>query len=263
MILYYGINYTGGGVRHASSLASPYWAFAYLAVSAALWIWLLARSFRKWLILPAAAQRQLNELLRTGTVRDAEVVACNNAGKQVSGGARLDVTFRFNNLSGVPIRETLRVEDRHPERGRFNTGRLARIRIDKTLTKSPVVAIDGAEFQANQTQRIAAFLGWLLLAAVVAGFYIFSYRYEHQGTGWRFLALYHPLVICPLALLGVQWLFSGGLASLFTGQQDTVRLKYSGYRTEARLLEAKQTGTYINEQPQVRFELEYEDLHGA
>ncbi|MGV3761017.1 hypothetical protein [Parapedobacter sp.] len=108
-----------------------------------------------------------------------------------------------------------------------------------------------------------AFLGWLLLVGAVAGYYVFSYRYEHRGTGWRFLTYYHPLVICPITLWGTRWLFSGGLSGLFSDQSDLLRLKYCGYRAEARLLGATQTGTYINEQPQVRFELEYEDANGT
>lgn len=214
-------------------------------------------------MLPAAEKRQVDHLLRNGIVRDAEVVDCKEVAKPIEGSPQLDVTLRFNNLSGVPIRKTLRIVDRRPKSGRFNVGRQVRLRIDKTLTKRPVVTVDGSEFQTDQTRRFAAFLGWLLLAGAVAAYYVLSYRHEHQGTGWRFLALYHPLVICPLILLGIQWLFGGGLNRLFTNEQDVVQLKYKGYPAEARLLEAKQTGTYINEQPQVRFELEYEDLNGT
>jgi len=44
--------------------------------------------------------------------------------------------------------------------------------------------------------------------------------------------------------------------------QNAVRLKFYGKKTLARLLSAKQTGTYINEQPQVKFELAYDDEKG-
>lgn len=100
------------------------------------------------------------------------------------------------------------------------------------------------------------------MVGVVASYFVLSYHYEHQGTGWRFLTFFHPLLICPICLLGLPWLLRDGMKKYFISGRSFVALKYRGYQTQARLLEVKQTGTYINEQPQVRFELEYEDLHG-
>lgn len=263
MILYYSITYAGGGERHVFSLSSPYWALTYLVVSVVLWIWLLARYFRQWLILPARELRQMDELLKIGIIRDAEVVASKVIGKPVDGSPQLEVTLRFNNLSGVPIQETFPVVDMQPQLGRFNVGQQLRLRIDKTLAKSPVIVIDGSEFQTDTKRRILTFLGWLLLAGIIVAYYVFSYRYEHRGTGWRFLTFFHPLLICPPAIMGLRWLMDDGLSRYFMGSEDAVQLKYRGHRADARLLQAKQTGTYINEQPQVRFELEYEDLEGT
>src|SRR5690606_28176281 len=123
--------------------------------------------------------------------------------------------------------------------------------------------IDGSEFQTDNRRQLVVILGWLALLAVVLAYYLFSYRYESQGTGWRFLTFFHPLLICPLTLLGMGWLIKGGIGKFFMGTTDAIRLKYSGYLAEARLLKAKQTGTYINEQPQVRFEVAYEDQQGV
>src|SRR5690606_24921646 len=80
MLLYYMISYTGGGTRSIGLRSTPYWALAYLALSAICWGWLLTRLFRRWFILPAAERRHINQLLRSGTVRDAEVVACQAVG---------------------------------------------------------------------------------------------------------------------------------------------------------------------------------------
>lgn len=262
MFLYYSIYYSGGQ-RLVSTLSAPYWALVYLAVSAVLWSWLLARYFGQWFIAPARELRQMNQLLRTGVIRDAEVVASRTVGKPERNRRRLEVTFRFNNLSGVPIQETLPVVDMRPQLGRFDVGQRLRLRIDESLAKSRVIVIDGSEFQPDTTRRLIVFLGWMGLLGLVAAYYLLSYRYEHQGTGWRFLTYFHPLLICPLALLGLRWLMNGGLGRFFLNDKTAVQLKYRGRRAVARLLEAKQTGTYINEQPQVRFELEYEDSRGT
>lgn len=262
MILYYSINYTGGETQRLAALSEPYWALTYLLFSLALWLWLLVCMFQQWVVLPVKAQHRALDLLRTGIIRDAEVVACNEVGKPTEDTMTLDVTFRFHNLSGVPIRETLHVVDTRPKQGRCQIGRLVRLRINKNLVKPPIIAIDGSTFQVKQTRRAVSLLGWFLLAGGVAGYYVLSYTYEHHGTGWRFLTFYHPLVLCPLTLLGTWWLFGGGLGRLFSNSEDWLQLKYRGYRAEARLMSAAQTGTYVNEQPQVRFELEYEDRNG-
>ena len=261
MILYYPISY-GGGTRHVSTLSNPYWALAYLAGSLVLWGFLSIRYFRLWVVHPLQEEQALRQLVREGVPRDADVISSKNTGKKTQGFPEIQIALQFENFSGTPIRESLPVVDMRPELGRFGVGQRVRLKLSRKWTKGPLIAFVDAEFERDKLRWWLAVLGWLLLLVAVIGYYVFSYRYEHEGTGWRFLTFFHPLLICPLALLGMQWLFGGGLGKLFTGTGDALRLKYEGYRAEARLLSVEQTGTYINEQPQVRFELEYEDRRG-
>ena len=262
MILYYPIYYGGGGLRGVSTLSSPYWALAYLAGSLVLWSWLLIRYFRLWILRPIHEERALRQLAREGIPREAEVVASKTLEKKVQGFPEIQVMLEFENISGTPIRETAAVVDMRPQLNRFVVGQHVRLRLSKKLTKAPLIAFVDSEFNKDKLRWGLAILGWLLLLGIVAAYYGLSYRYEHQGTGWRFLTFSHPLLICPLALLGLRWLMGGGLGKFFIGIDEAMRLKYEGYRAEARVLGAEQTGTYINEQPQVRFELKYEDLKG-
>jgi len=261
MILYYSINYAGGE-RSALSLSGPYLALTYLSVSVLLWTYWLARVFRKWVLQPLRDERRTRRLVREGMLRDAAVIASKATGKMIQGHPQLSVTLRFDNLAGTPIQETLSIVDIQPTQRRFDVGKSVRLRINRDLGTLPVLAIDGSEVQKDQGRWLLAILGWVLLLAAVVAYYLLSYHYEHGGTGWRFLVFFHPLLICPLTLLGIGWLFGGGIGKLFLGTGDVLTLKYGGHRTEARLLDAQQTGTYINEQPQVRFELEYEDVQG-
>ena len=262
MILYYPIYYGGGGLRHVSTLSSPYWALAYLAVSLVLWSWLLIRYFRLWILRPIHEERALRQLVREGIPREAEVVASRTLEKKVQGFPEIQVVLEFENISGTSIRETVPIVDMRPELRRFAVGQRVRLRLSKQLSKPPLIAFVDSEFSQDKLRWGATILGWLLSVGVVVAYYVLSYQYEQQGTGWRFLTFFHPLLICPLALLGLRWLMEGGLGKFFLGSDEALRLKYEGYRAEARLLGAEQTGTYINEQPQVRFELEYKDSKG-
>lgn len=261
MILYYSINYAGGE-RHVGSLSTPYWALAYLALSLISWCWLFGQLFIKWIFQPLKEEKALKRLLKEGTLREAEVIASKKTGRMVKGNPEMEITICFDNFSQTPIRETVSIVDMRPTLRRFDVGKSMRLRISDNLTTKPILAIEGSEVEKDK-QRIIAILGWLLLIVLVIGYYVLSYHYEHQGTGWRFLTFFHPLLICPLILWGVKWLFSGALGNLFLGTRDALKLKYKGHRTEARLLGANQTGTYINEQPQIRFDLEYEDVKGV
>src|SRR3546814_9789441 len=89
-------------------------------------------------------------------------------------------------------------------------------------------------------------------------FFFFSSRRRHTRC-----ALVTGVQTCALPIL----LFTqGGISSLlklFVGDPEKyLRLKYHGKKTMAEVVSAKQTGTYINEQPQVQFDLNYEDSRG-
>src|SRR3546814_5976546 len=87
-----------------------------------------------------------------------------------------------------------------PELGRFGVGQRVRLKLSRKWTKGPLIALVDAEFERDKLRWWLAVLGWMLLLVAVIGYYVFSYRYEHEGTGWRFLTFFHPLLICPLAL---------------------------------------------------------------
>ncbi len=96
----------------------------------------------------------------------------------------------------------------------------------------------------------------------VASAYVAAYRLQSEGLGWTFLSLGHPLLVCPLVLCG----YALGLRLLGRLLQADARgdaLKYRGIGVDAKVLKLRQTGTYLNEQPQVEFQLEYIDREGG
>ena len=45
-------------------------------------------------------------------------------------------------------------------------------------------------------------------------------------------------------------------------ERDMLELKFRGIKTTAQIVDVRQTGTYINEQPQVEYTLEFNDRNG-
>lgn len=109
--------------------------------------------------------------------------------------------------------------------------------------------------------------GWALTAGLVSAYYVFSYQLQSNGTGWRFLTFWHPLLIIPLSGLFYAVIFNQALKLqeklLGAISPDNQELDEKGIETLATVVSARQTGLYLNNQPQVLFELEFKDAKGA
>src|SRR5690606_39256030 len=88
------------------------------------------------------------------------------------------------------------------------------------------------------------------------------YTMFSNGNGWRFISLWHPWVMTPF--LGLLLFNVTGIFGRFFGgkQEHEENLLLYGKKTTAIVQRADQTGTYINEQPQIKYILQYADDKG-
>ncbi|SEW51480.1 hypothetical protein [Chitinophaga arvensicola] len=258
MLLYYNtayreMEYDGG--------TAPWLALTYLALAAILWILLIQRWLRKWVLMPFLMRKNILRLLKEGILKDARVIQS----KELAATPEIitkDLLVSLRNFSGTEITERLTVNDSKPALRRYETGKTFSLRIDQQLKTIPYLVPDGVEVDLKIGRMILLFLVWLVVTAAVVWYFGFSYELENSGRGWRFLKFYHPLVLCPLIIL----LSAGGLRLLLNmmigSPEKDLQLKYYGIRTDAAIISASQTGTYINEQPQIKFELSFQDNSG-
>lgn len=150
------------------------------------------------------------------------------------------------------------------------------MRIDPAL-RTPAMIPEGITVATNVSyaaRNIGFFLGLILFSA---GYLVFSYWLQSKGYGWRFMHFWHPWVTIPLwglffgVLLdvvivklagdegGFMGALMGGSAIGASAPTKELVLVLKGKMATARVLDAQQTGMYINEQPQIRFELEFTD----
>lgn len=259
MVLYYN---TGYGEMAIDGGTNPWLALTYLALSVILWVILLQRWFRKWVLQPFLMRKNILHLLKDGVRKDALVKQSKDVLSAPPGVIAKEITVSLRNFSGTDISEQLIVNDTKPELRRYDVGKTVQLRIDDKLKAIPYVIPDGVSVALKPGRMILLFCAWSALVAAVVWYYGFSYLLENNGRGWRFLAFYHPLLLCPLIILAS----IGGLGLLLKmiagSPEEQLQLKYYGIRTEAAILSASQTGTYINEQPQIKFELSYQDTSG-
>ncbi|HEY8960535.1 hypothetical protein [Chitinophaga sp.] len=259
MLIYYNTEY---GIVDENGGTRPWLALALLAISVVLWLILVQGWFRRWIILPFIMRRNILRLLKEGVRKDARIKSSKElpaAGKDVE---TREIVCSLQNFVGTEITEQLEVNDTKPELHRYDEGKTIRLLIDDKLKAVPHLTLDGVTVGMKAGRLITSLLAWLLIVSAIAGYYVYSYQLENFGRGWRFLEFYHPLVLCPFILL-VGRISFGKLIRLFIGGPGNgLQLKYYGIRTDAQIVSAEQTGTYINEQPQVRFELRYQDNLG-
>ncbi|QJB34045.1 hypothetical protein HF329_23245 [Chitinophaga oryzae] len=256
MLIYYN-------TREGLSDTNPYLAITWLALSVILWIILVQRWFRNWILLPFKMKRNMDYLLREGERREARVIESKDGKQFKHDMITKGMTVSLRNFVGTPITEKLELVDTKPGEMRFEKGRVIYLMIDKTLKLRPYLTVDTAQADIKAGRMLLTVLLWLLIVGAIAGYYYFSYHLENDGYGWRFMKFYHPLVLCPVILFATHFGL-GALLKLFSGgDPDTLlRIKYYGIQTMAEVVSASQTGTYINEQPQVKFELRYKDEYG-
>lgn len=241
---------------------NPWLAMIYLGLSVVLWAVLLLGWFRRWVVLPFIVQKNIRRLLTDGVSKDARIIKSQQLISSGNGLDTKEITCTLRNFVGTDITEKLVVNDSQPVLRRYEEGKTIQLRIDPTLKAVPPITPDGVKVNIKNGRILLLVFVWLLVATAVTGYYWYAYTLENSGLGWRFLRFYHPLILIPLILLLSRW----GLMKLLTfiggSPEALLRFKYYGLRTDARIVSASQTGTYINEQPELRFELQFHDTAG-
>lgn len=179
-----------------------------------------------------------------------------------------EIIVSFKNLNGAEVRFPFQLVDTKPQLKRYEIGKTIFLKIDDTLKRAPFIMIEGAEVKLNRRRLLSLTLAWVFSAILIIGYFIFAYIHESNGFGWRFLSLEHPLlmslgIILVSCLVYIIWIRKMNIFPFLSRtKNDSIQLLFKGVRTSAEVLETLQTGTYINEQPQLRFKIRFTDGKG-
>ncbi|WP_295565579.1 hypothetical protein [uncultured Stenotrophomonas sp.] len=256
-ILYFGTSWPVA----LADRSMPWLSLLLLVLSLAAWLSLLFAFLHFLLLGPPRALHRVRSILADGEPRDALIEHAEQTGVHVRGFAQWKLQLSFRNLSGTPISEQLLVVDSKPQLQRYGVGRHVDARLSRMPGALPNVVLEGAQPELDVASLWRRSIGAAIGIVLVAAAYVAAYRLQSEGLGWTFLSFGHPLLVCPLVLCG----YMLGLRLLGRMLHADARgdaLKYRGIGVEARVLKVRQTGTYLNEQPQVEFQLEYIDREG-
>nr|WP_294869773.1 hypothetical protein [uncultured Pedobacter sp.] len=259
MILYYNIK----SDSYPPDLAArnPWVAIGLVVLSIIIWIIVLAGYYHKWILQTLSIKRKIEQLKNNGVKREAKILTSVDKSNPKVSYSTYELNLSFKNLVGAQIEERLTVNDLRSYERRFQEGKSVELVIDQNPSDYPYIVLSSFEVSIKMKLFIMLHIAWIIVAALITGYYCFTYQTESEGMGWRFMAFYHPLLVCALLLLFGNISILGRLMSKFANQnpKKDFLIKYKGLPATARLLKATQTGTYINEQPMVEFVLEFTD----
>lgn len=257
MIMYYVIN----SEFDVNTLKdkNPWLALSFVLISVILWLMVLTGYFRKWISKIFVTKINLERIKTKGISREAKILNAVKISKSTAKFNTYELDLSFRNLADSDITQKTIITDIKPHERRFEAGKKISLILDRDMKEPPYFVIATTKASIDRISLFLRVFVWLMLLAIVMGYYFYAYQTESYGMGWRFMCIGHPLVVCPAILLFYRY-FLKFILSKFTGvSSDSMLIKFKGVKTGAKLLKASQTETYINEQPMIRFDLEFID----
>lgn len=266
ILIHPAIIYYGSSSNVILDHQNPIWALIYLGISIVAWLIVFGFLGRKVYNSTFGLLKGVRKILKNGQSILGEI-ASSKILKQSKDGKETDreLLVNFTNFSGSKVQYPVYITDTQPNLIRFENGNSIRLKVDKKLKHIPYVIHEEAKTSLNIKKTVLQISVWALSITLVVIYFVYAYTTESMGYGWRFLSLHHPLLLSPLIalLLGLIYyqmivrLLQGTL--LFSGKQKGEKLLFYGKIAQAKILNVTQTGTYINENPQVKFTLEFRD----
>ncbi|WP_343669274.1 hypothetical protein [Chitinophaga sp.] len=170
--------------------------------------------------------------------------------------AVLQLRLAFTNLAGTPVEVGYELMDSKPAERRYEKGSQIEL-IVNMKKKGGLVVPKGVQVVRNEPMVFLYTFIFLVLIGVAVYYPVF--------VDWRYFILPHPWTLIPLINLGTA-IFIGfliGLIGKASGvSTHSLRMVMYGVRVQGEIVSYRQTGMYINEQPQVAFNIEYTDKQG-
>ncbi|MEP6804421.1 MAG: hypothetical protein ABI892_07855 [Flavobacterium sp.] len=257
MLIYYNVN----SEFDVNTLKDndPWLALSIVGISVILWLIVLLGYFYKWILNIFISKKHIENLKSKGITREAKILHAVKKSKPSAKFTTYELELSFKNLADTEITYKTIITDAKPHERRFEAGKKISLILNRNSKQEPHFIIATTEVGVNVIRILLTVLGWLLVVGLVVGYYVYAYKTESYGMGWRFMSFGHPLIVCPAVLLFFRYLLKFIFSKLTGLNGDAGLIKFKGMKTWAKLIKVSQTGTYINDQPEIRFELEYTD----
>lgn len=242
----------------------PQKGLLYFTLSAILWLSVFCSGLYLLMKYTVFSQKRIREIRTNGTRLPAQVIDVKRSktGRQRKESKHL--SLEFDNLQGETVHQTVVLNDSGVEKKSYEVNETVYLKVDETFEKPPYFVLEDNTCPKIKWQPFAL---WIAFLIGVLFYYNYSYDLENAGYGWCFLTLEHPLISSAgtIILFAVVFYlaFKFIISKNLTIGKESVILKFRGRKAIAKIIQAKQTGTYINEQPKMKFTITFEDKEGV
>ncbi|ADX66780.1 hypothetical protein [Weeksella virosa] len=264
---------------------SPIMAMVYFVIGVVGWLVFIGIRFWKSIIVPRKMAGKVENMRRNGKKVEAKILEKkvisiqgdstdeelefleefnDKFSTKVSNGDQvLHLVFEFENHVGTKMTGSLELVDSKPSQKRFEKGNyLSLVLPVDSNADVPYYFADG-EIVMKTPISTYLFIAFCLLYCVVS--FVIEYHLYSNGRGLRFLHIFFPWVVSPYIGIFVyktfDSVFSGRIFERLNSKTQNKLLLY-GKKAIGDVTEVSQTGVYINEQPQMKFNVIYTDERG-
>lgn len=248
---------------------SPIFATILLVLGIILWS-IQTYKISKFISLPNKLAKKHLRVQENGKPVQAKILASEDSGF-LEGDTEKKLLVSFPNLAGNQVKTYISLVDSKVHERRFEPGKDLDLRLNQNGFDPPLTHGGG------QYQTIVRPWAWIWLVfniLYMIGFFLLSYYLQSDGYGWRFLNPFSPWLWAPLSGISTLGHFQGALVDediveasyqfkSFKSRKDFGELLLYGQTTQGEIMTYGQTGLYINEQPQIRFNLKFTNAQGV
>ncbi|VEI13518.1 hypothetical protein [Trueperella bialowiezensis] len=201
------------------------------------------------------------EVQQTGVPVSAEVVRSEERGREKDM-AKLRIDVRFRNLSGSDVERELDIVDSKPYLRRYEPGNRINLRLNQK-SHIPPFTVDSAKITVKFP---FGYLAWAVFnVAYSVGLFLAEYHLYGQGFGLRFLWPFSIWLFPP-----VLFYFTFAFVSvrdkdeISTAKNDrqTHQLTLYGVVATGEIINYRQTGHVVNENPEVEITIQFLNRYG-
>lgn len=223
----------------------------------------------KFISQPRKMVKKHNELQRSGKPVKARILAVENQGN-VDGDIEKKLLVSFINLAGNPVKTNITLVDSKDHEKRFEPGKEIGLMLNQKEFEPPIAFGLG---QYETTPRLWAWVWMFFNVLYMIVYFLVSYYLHSDGYGWRFLNPTSAWLWTPIGGIAILIFLQGALSSQditeeyqelksFKSRKNFGELLLYGKTTKGQIIGYSQTGTYINEQPEIRFKVQFPNERG-
>lgn len=237
-------------------------SYGYLGLSFLIWGYILVFFVNTLFVKTFKQRNTIHSILKNGIPRDAKIIRYQliKYFPKTNMNA-IQIVLSFPNLRNTVIEHEMMFHDSKPQEKRFDVGNSVKVLLNPNVSQEPYFILSDQKVGFNASGMVLRIVFIVLLIAYIIGLYSYFYLRESSDFGWQFLTFMHPIIFSGFMTLIYVLVFQLIVGKFFKNTKEE-RILFAGRNAEAHIISVGQTGTTINDQPEIIFQISFKDFRG-